>query len=407
METADVHAAAEHRVSVLSMQDDGTAARVAAALGRVPGLRATAVEPLDPQSRRIARECAAVVIVGPDPVPGDAISRIVDDAAADARPVIALVGPARAAQPPCPGVTLALDAQLGPEHLATALRALLARQREVERLRGEMTLAARFSGGLRHEMERLQDELQLAASVQREFLPRSLPSIGRFTASALWRPASYVSGDIYSVMRLDEHHLGAFLLDAVGHGVPAALLTLVISRGLQTKQIDGNAYRLLQPSESLAKVNADMVARGGKSTRFATAVYAVLDTRTGRVAISSAGHLPAIHARADGSLTMIEGVGSLLGIFEGESYPQQEVTLGPGEMLLLYSDGFEQAWPEAGQDPSEPRMPNLVYLDVFREALSAGSAQGFADAVALRLDAVVREFPQTDDLTLVCISADR
>jgi hypothetical protein len=52
-------------------------------------------------------------------------------------------------------------------------------------------------------------------------------------------------------------------------------------------------------------------------------------------------------------------------------------------------------------------LPNLVYLDVFREALSAGDARGFADAVALRLDAVVKEFPQTDDLTLVCISASR
>ena len=407
METAAAHSATTRRVAIVSLQGDGTAAHVAAALSAVPDVCATALDLADPQCRRTARESAAVVVVGPDPVPGDALSRIIDDAASDARPVIALVGPARAAQPPASGVTLALDAQAGPEHLATALRALLARQREVERLRGEMTVAARFSGGLRHEMERLQDELQLAASVQREFLPRSLPSVGPFSTSALWRPASYVSGDIYSVVRLDEHHIGAFLLDAVGHGVPAALLTLVISRGLQTKEIDGNAYRLLEPSESLAKVNADMVARGGKSTRFATAVYAVLDTRTGRVSISSAGHLPAIHARADGSLEMVEGAGSLLGIFEGESYPQRQVTIGPGDMLLLYSDGFEQAWPEPGQDPSEPRMPNMVYLDVFREALAAGSAQGFADAVALRLDAVVREFPQTDDLTLVCISAGR
>jgi len=402
-----VPSTAAHRVAVVSLQEDGTAARVAAALSGLPDVQATALDPADPQSRRVARESAAVVVVGPDPVPGDALSRIVDDAASEARPVIALVGPARAAQPPASGITLALDAQLGPDHLVTALRALLARQRDFERLRGEMTLAARFSGGLRHEMERLQDELQLAASVQREFLPRSLPSVGPFSTAALWRPASYVSGDIYSVVRLDEHHIGAFLLDAVGHGVPAALLTLVISRGLQTKEIDGNSYRILQPSESLAKVNSDMVARGGKSTRFATAVYAVLDTRTGRVSISSAGHLPAIHARADGSLEMIEGAGSLLGIFEGESYPQRELMLGPGEMLLLYSDGFEQAWPEPGQDPSEPRMPNLVYVDVFRKALAAGTAQGFADAVALRLDAVVREFPQTDDLTLVCISTGR
>lgn len=407
MDTAAPHAATQHRIAVLSLQEDGTADRVASALRSTAGMRATALDPRLPDTRRASRESAVVVVVGPDASPGDPLSRIIDDCASDARPVIALVGAARAAQAPPPGVTLALDAHLGPEHLATALRALLARQQEFERLRGEMTLAARFSGGLRHEMERLQDELQLAASVQREFLPRSLPAVGRFSTAALWRPASYVSGDIYSVLRLDEHHVGAFLLDAVGHGVPAALLTLVISRSLQTKEIQGNSYRLLQPAESLAKVNADMVARGGSSTRFATAVYSVLDTRTGHVTISSAGHLPAIHARADGSMELIDGVGSLLGIFEGETYPQRELTVAPGEMLLLYSDGFEQAWPESGQDPSEPRMPNHVYVDVFRDALAAGDARGFVESVAVRLDAVTREFPQTDDLTLVCISAGR
>jgi sigma-B regulation protein RsbU (phosphoserine phosphatase) len=407
METVSAHAATEHRVLVLSLQQDGVADRVAASLRDVAGIKATTLDPGSTDARRAARESAAVVVVGPDPSPGDPLARIIDDCASDARPVIALVGAARAAQPPARGVTLALDAQLGPDHLATALRALLARQREFDRLRGEVTLAARFSGGLRHEMERIQDELQLAASVQREFLPRSLPAVGRFSTAALWHPASYVSGDIYSVLRLDEHHIGAFLLDAVGHGVPAALLTLVISRSLQTKEITGNTYRLLQPAESLARVNADMVARGGSSTRFATAVYSVLDTRTGHVTISSAGHLPAIHVRADGSMDLIDGVGSLLGIFEGEAYPQRELTVAPGEKLLLYSDGFEQAWPEAGQDPSEPRMPNHVYVDVFREALGAGDAKGFVDAVARRLDAVTREFPQTDDLTLVCISAGR
>lgn len=398
---------ATHRIAVISVQGDDAADRVARAIGADASLAAAAVDPASSEARRASRQCDAVVLVGPDPEPGSPAARIIDDCIADSRPVVALVGASRAAQPPHGGVTLSLDAALGPEHLATAIRAILARQPEVDRLRGEMTLAARFSGGLRHEMERIQDELQLAASVQREFLPRTLPTLGSYSCAALWRPASYVSGDIYTVLRLDEHHLGAFLLDAVGHGVPAALLTLVISRSLQVKEIAGKSYRILPPAESLAKVNADMLARSGKSTRFATAVYTVIDARTGEATIASAGHLPAIHARADGSMVPVETSGSLLGIFEQESYPQVTVTLSPGDMLLLYSDGFEQAWPEPGQDPSEPRLPNQIYLDVFREARAAGNAQGFADHVSARLDAVAAEFPQTDDLTLVCISSGR
>jgi hypothetical protein len=149
----------------------------------------------------------------------------------------------------------AMAIEAGPVAIAAALRGMLSRQPELDRLRTQASGAEHMVGGLRGDLARRQDELQLAAQVQREFLPKSLPDLPRAQVAAMWRPASWVSGDIYDARRLDEHHLGIFIADAVGHGVPAALMTMVIARSLPTKQIMGSTYRIVPPAEALATVN--------------------------------------------------------------------------------------------------------------------------------------------------------
>ena len=79
-------------------------------------------------------------------------------------------------------------------------------------------------------MTRLDEELRLAAKLQQDFLPKQLPQVGPIHFHSLFRPAGYVSGDLYDVMRLDEKRVGFFPVDAVGHGMPAALLTMFIKR---------------------------------------------------------------------------------------------------------------------------------------------------------------------------------
>src|SRR5947207_11229487 len=97
-------------------------------------------------------------------------------------------------------------------------------------------------------MHRLDEELRLAARVQQDFLPKSLPSVGDVRFQYLFRPAGHVSGDLYDVMRLDETHVGFYMADAVGHGMPAALLTMFLKQALTTKEIFPGGYRLLPPN---------------------------------------------------------------------------------------------------------------------------------------------------------------
>lgn len=358
----------------------------------------------DPISIAMAvREVQALVLVGA-PTVENMQSPAIEEAISSMIPVVALCAEFGETQDAPAGISFVLDPQLGPEHLATALSALIARQREIHRLQFDTATAMKFSGGLRNQIDNIQEELQLAASVQREFLPRILPSIGGIASAALWRPAAYVSGDIYNVMRLDEHHLGLFVTDAVGHGVPAALLTLVISRSLPTKEINGNSYRILSPSEALAQVNADMMTRAGRTTRFATAIYAVIDTRNHQLTVASAGHLPMMRISRGGTCEAIPTAGGLLGVFEDETFTEQVITLSAGDKLLFYTDGFEQAFPELGHDPSAPRLPNHRYLDVFNEFASVESSHEFIENINQRLDEESDDFPQIDDLTLLCAS---
>ena len=389
----------------MSMQVGSVHETVAHVLSSRFQLDARLLDSEDPVDQAMTvREAQAVVTIG---MPNGETheSPALREAIAQSIPVLALADGWNTADALPPGISFAIDPSQGPEHLATALHALISRQREVERLQGETVSAMRFSGGLRHEISTIQGELQLAASVQREFLPRTLPSVAGITSAALWRPAAYVSGDLYGVVRIDEHHLGFFVVDAVGHGVPAALLTLVISRTLPNKEIVDSSYRILPPGEALGRVNADMMTRVGRTTRFATAVYAVMETRTAEVTVASAGHPPLLRLFPDGRLETVATEGGLLGVFADEVFENRTFTVSRGEKLLFYTDGFEQAFPELGHDPSAPRLPNRRYIDVFREFTQERDPGAFIAHIESRLDEESSDFPQIDDLTLLCVSA--
>jgi sigma-B regulation protein RsbU (phosphoserine phosphatase) len=289
--------------------------------------------------------------------------------------------------------------------LCAKLEGMLHRQETVKRLQTEVSIAHRCHGGLQGEIARMHEELQLAAMVQREFLPRELPNLYGIDFAALWRPAHYVSGDIYDICRLDDDHVGVFIADAVGHGVPAALMTMVICRSLTTKIITGNSYRLIEPEEVLARLNRDMIRRQGRTTRFATAVYAIVNCRSREVRLAGAGHPPPLLLGADGSSRAIEPAGGLLGVFEDETYEQVSFEVSVGDRLLMYSDGFEQAFPAAQADAYERKLPNDRYREEFEQLAASSSPKQMVTTISQRLDDQAGSLHQLDDLTMLCMRA--
>lgn len=291
-----------------------------------------------------------------------------------------------------------------PALVVAALRGMLARQPEILRLRGQAVESGRRNDDLRQGLSRIQDELQLAAQVQREFLPRAMPDLARVHGAAMWRPAHWVSGDIYDVRRLDEHHLGVFLADAVGHGVPAALLTMVITRSLPGKEIRGSAYRIVPPAEAMAQVNRDLLQRHGRQTRFATAVYGVLDLRTLRLRLACAGHPAPCVLRRSGAIERVRTRGGVLGVFEDERWSETEVDLHAGDRLLLHSDGLEAAIEDDPAASSGQERGGDGCQALFESLTDLTDPGAIIRHVGERLDRMPDPGRHPDDITLVALA---
>jgi sigma-B regulation protein RsbU (phosphoserine phosphatase) len=212
---------------------------------------------------------------------------------------------------------------------------------EMDVLRTELEALRSRDRTVHFHMQRLDDELRLAARLQQDFLPKSLPQIGTVRFHTLFRPAGYVSGDLYDVMRLDEKHVGFYMADAVGHGMPAALLTMFIKNALVTKEITPDGYRLLTPAQTMAKLNDALVGQNLSSASFATALYGLINTETGDVSFARGGHPSPIILRADGTVQVPHIEGPLLGIFENEPFADASFKLEPGDRLFLFTDGIE------------------------------------------------------------------
>lgn len=298
-----------------------------------------------------------------------------------------------------------------PEEACVLLQTLLSQAPAIAAMRREIKVLTVQHQGLCSQIGKLDEELRMAAQFQREFLPNELPDIDPISFHVLYRPAGYVSGDIYDVQRLDEHHIGFFVADAVGHGVPAALMTVYIKRSLRGKRIDPtapNGYALLSPAQALAQLNADMISTQNGKVRFATACYGVLDLRTMQLTMARAGHpFPMLLRGEDDHVETVEPEGGLLGVFEDEIYDETTVDLKPGDRLLIYSDGFECAFPddEVTKD-GKRRVANENYAKEFLD-LGNGDPAAAIQRLEDKLDGQAGSLNQKDDLTVLCLAVSK
>ncbi len=293
--------------------------------------------------------------------------------------------------------------------LCAALRALWGQADLLGDLRMQLEIATAHQGGLCDQIDKMDEELRMAAQLQRDFLPHELPKLAGVEARVLYRPASYVSGDIFDVERLDEDHLGLFVADAVGHGVPAALLTVSIKRSLRTKEINrayaGN-YRLIPPDEALGHLNLDLVELQTGRIRTATAAYGVLNARTLELEFARAGHPFPLILHRDGTTTALDSDGAMLGVFPEERFELLRVKLEPDDRLLFFSDGFELAFRDLVAEEAGKPLANTNYLEEFA-SLAEGTLDQAIRKFERRLDQQAGSLNQLDDLTALLVGMVR
>jgi len=190
-------------------------------------------------------------------------------------------------------------------------------------------------------VENLSEQLRLAGLVQQDFLPTQLPNTDEVRWATTFLPAEWVSGDIYDIVRIDEQHIGFYVADVVGHGIPAALLTIFLKQALVMRETIESNYRIFSPAEVMKNLNVRMATQKLSGYQFATCCYCLLNIKTLQLTYARAGHPYPILIRHNEQPKQLEIRGSLLGIFGQSEYIQQTIRLQPGDKLLLYSDGAE------------------------------------------------------------------
>ncbi|MEV5967017.1 SpoIIE family protein phosphatase [Kribbella sp. NPDC051952] len=223
---------------------------------------------------------------------------------------------------------------------STVFDAHIRRAYEAELLR-ERKAADLARGQAEADRARLQEAL---AVLQQALLPAALPKVPGVETAAYYHAASpdELGGDFYDVFAIDGERWGFFLGDVCGKGPAAATVTSVARYTLR-------AAAMHDPAAALGTLNAVLHERYvDGDPRYCTAVSGTLrsDLDTGRVVVrfASGGHPPPLLIRADGRCEfLLSQDGTLIGILASSQFPQTDVVLEPGDMLLLYTDGLTEA----------------------------------------------------------------
>ena len=245
------------------------------------------------------------------------------------------------------------------------------------------------------EKERLDTELTMATRIQAETLPNIFPAFPErddFNIYASMNPAKEVGGDFYDFFLIDDTHLGIVMADVSGKGVPAALFMMVSKILIQNIAMMGNT-----PKEVLQYVN-NQLCTNNPEEMFVTVWYGCLDLETGSLMAANAGHEYPIFKKTDGSFELIKDKhGFVIGGMEGVKYSEYELKMEPGSKLFLYTDGI----PEATNSNTEQfGTERLVHALRMKEN---ETPQKIVNAVDSIVKDFVKEAPQFDDLTMLCL----
>lgn len=240
--------------------------------------------------------------------------------------------------------------------------------------------------------QRIVEELSVARKIQLSLLPNKLPDVPGWDFAAFYRPARQIGGDFYDFFDLPgkSREWGIMIADVADKGVASALYMALSRTVIRTTALTGRS-----PASSLMRANG-LIQKDSRSDLFLSAVYAKLDTDTGRMIFCNAGHNPALLRRCDdGSFEELTTHGIILGAFEGIELEDQRIDLLPGDLLVLYTDGVTEAINPNEQEFGVPRLRDVL------SALADASAQEILDGVVDAVDAFASDAPPFDDLTLV------
>jgi phosphoserine phosphatase RsbU/P len=243
------------------------------------------------------------------------------------------------------------------------------------------------------EKKRLEAQIEVARQVQLELLPDRDPKIKNFDISAYIFPTEEVSGDYYDWVKIFDDQIGIVVADAVGKGIPAALLIAFLRASLRANVQTGYA-----PHIALSKVN-DLLWDSVEENQFITAIYGILDATNRTFVFSNAGHNPPLLISPNGEYKFVEYGDLPLGMFRAMRYHQHFIRLEQGQTLVLYTDGMTEAENNQGEEFGRERLAEKAI-----ECASL-SANKMVDCIRRSVDLFTERRFLNDDGTLFIIKA--
>ncbi|MCE2557888.1 MAG: SpoIIE family protein phosphatase [Acidobacteria bacterium] len=250
------------------------------------------------------------------------------------------------------------------------------------------------------EKERLEREVELAAEIQQRILPSDMPDVGSFETAGWSRPSRQVGGDYYGSLQLKGLRRGMVVADVTGKGMPAALLVSTLDSALRLlvddSRFGGESVGVETSAELFERLNKHIV-ESSASNRFITLILAEVDPRDRSVRYVNAGHNPGLLVRRSGEVTALGASGLPLGLLPNATYRVDEVGMGPGDLICLYSDGITECESVGDEEYGQERLE--TFLRERRDRPLSEIIQAIDDDVS-RFGAGL---PQGDDQTVVLI----
>jgi sigma-B regulation protein RsbU (phosphoserine phosphatase) len=315
------------------------------------------------------------------------------------------------------GLKSGADDYIGkPIHEDELLVRLAAGERVIDlerRLEEENRKLEESNQSLKSAYETIRADLDAAARMQRSLLPPA-GTIHGIQCNSLFLPASVVAGDVFNFFSIGLNSVGFYLLDVSGHGIPAAMLSVTLSKVLTTRPEassplvaptqSGSAYDIRPPHEALSEMNDRFQ---DQDDMYFTMVYGVLDKDSGCLRLAQAGHPAPILLRRNGPPEPLGDGGFPLGMLPDRSFDALEYHVEKGDRLFLCSDGILECTNSAGEEFGQHRLMEVLNkhrqssLETLLHSLQstmhqwAGSTE-FADDVtllALELGSLLEETP--------------
>lgn len=233
------------------------------------------------------------------------------------------------------------------------------------------------------EKKRIETQLEIARQVQLELLPDRDPHFENFEISAYIFPTEEVSGDYYDWVKIFDDQVGIVVADAVGKGIPAALLMSFLRASLRAGIQIGYA-----PHIALTNVNR-LLWDSVEEHQFITAIHGILDTTNRTFVYSNAGHNPPLLIKADGEYRFVEYGDQPLGMFLDARYHQHFIRFERGQVMVIYTDGLTEAANSTGEEYGLDRfakrvlecidLPAKQMIDFIRKGVADFTERKFLD----------------------------